>query len=793
MDAEQRSSRPHQWRFARVGGFDQVRLEKGADLLALHQLDQKLWASLSCPTHGLEVDQKTLELIDSDGDGRIRVPEILAAVNWVGSLLKNPDDLTKRADALPLSAIDDQSPEGAQLLASAKQILLNLGKPDATFITADDTADTVRIFAQTKFNGDGIVPVSSTDDDQLRSVMRDILQCLGSELDRSGEPGITQEMVDRFFAELQDYSDWWGEAENDAANILVFGDSTSEAVEVFHTVKTKVDDYFTRCRLAEFDPAAVGPLNPSREEYQAMSRKDLSGAAEELAVLPLATIEPGKPLPLEGGLNPAWIDWISKLRTAVVEPIFGDKAVLDVGEWENISTRFAAFEGWLDKKKGTAVEPLGLNRVREILALNVKDSLSALIDRDKALEKEANSIASVDKLVRYHRDLCTLLNNFASFQDFYSPGSKAIFQAGSLYIDGRSCDLCIKVDDIAKHSAMANQSQTFIAYCECRRNGDSEKMNIAAAITDGDADNLMVGRNGVFYDRRGNDWDATVVKLIEHPISIRQAFWSPYKQIAKFITDQIEKLAASKEKKLQESAAAGVSGAATSAEAGKAPAEAPFDVGKFAGIFAAIGLAIGAIGTAIASVLTGFLNLSWWQMPLAIAGLMLLISGPSMVMAYFKLRKRNLAPILDANGWAVNTRATINIPFGKTLTALARLPEGAQSSLADPFAEKKRPWKLYIFLLLVVAGALFLWQKGYVSRWLKASAPKQEAIQPAPVPAPPPGSPPAAPAPTPAAPPAPAATQTIPPAAPSAPGTVPAPGPVPAPAPAGTPAPPKAQ
>ncbi|HAA02291.1 MAG TPA: hypothetical protein DCE18_02835, partial [Syntrophobacteraceae bacterium] len=125
-------------------------------------------------------------------------------------------------------------------------------------------------------------------------------------------------------------------------------------------------------------------------------------------------------------------------------------------------------------------------------------------------------------------------------------------------------------------------------------------------------------------------------------ISIRQAFWSPYKQISKMVHDQIEKVAASHDKTVKDAASAGVSDTAHKAEAGQPVAAPPFDVGKFAGIFAAIGLAIGAIGTAIASVLTGFLNLSWWQMPLAVGGLLLLISGPSMVIAYFKLRKRNL-------------------------------------------------------------------------------------------------------------------------------------------------------
>ena len=91
--------------------------------MALDQLDQKLWVALACPTTGLEFDKATLALIDTDKDGRIRAPEIIAAAKWAGSCLKNPDDLLKSSPFLPLSAINDATPEGKQLLASAKQIL----------------------------------------------------------------------------------------------------------------------------------------------------------------------------------------------------------------------------------------------------------------------------------------------------------------------------------------------------------------------------------------------------------------------------------------------------------------------------------------------------------------------------------------------------------------------------------------------------------------------------------------------------------------------------------------------
>jgi len=764
---KENSSGLHKWRFFRSGGFDQVRLETGADLKALDQLDPKLWAALSCPTSGLEFDSKTLELLDSDADGHVRVPEIVAAVKWTTSLLKNPEDLTKGAAALPLAAIDDSTPEGAELLASARQILTNLGQAEATVITAEDTADTTKIFASTRFNGDGVVPATATDDAATQAVIEDIITCVGSEQDRCGAPGISQEKIDLFFAEAQAYADWWGEAERDAANILLLGEDTEAAVAAFKAVKAKVDDYFTRCRLAAFDLRAAEPLNPALTEYEALAKKDLSPTSAEIAALPLAKIETGKPLPLEQGLNPAWVAAMAEFRAKVAQPLLGGKTSLEAGEWTTLCAKFAAHEAWLGNKKGALVEALGIKRVRAILAGGNKEILTALVEKDKALTGAANAIASVDRLVHYHRDLFRLLNNFVSFRDFYTPGPKAIFQAGALYIDGRSCELCLRIEDIGKHSSLASLSGTYLAYCDCQRRGGAEKMTIVAAFTNGDADNLMVGRNGLFFDWHGQDWDATIVKIVDHPISVRQAFWYPYKRIGRMIGEQIEKMAAAREKAVQDQAAAGIADAAQKTEAGKAPA-APFDVGKFAGIFAAIGLAVGAIGTAIASVVTGFIGLKAWQMPLAIVGLILLISGPSVIIAYLKLRKRNLAPLLDANGWAINTRAIINIPFGTSLTHVAALPPGAQRSFTDPFAEKKRPWKFYLFLLVLIGAIAFLWHKGYIQEWRdrfitkETPAAVEGAAKPvapaAPAPA---ATPPAAPAP---AAPAPAAT---PPAAPA--------------------------
>ena len=453
----------HTWKFFRAGGFDQVKLESGNDLANLDQLDQKLWIALACPTRGLQFDSRTLDLIDADKDGRVRAPEVIAATKWATRLLKDPNDLLKGAPSLPLAAINDATPEGKQILSSARQILQNLGKADATAIDLEDTADTTRIFTATNFNGDGIVPVDAAEDTATKAVLADIMACMGTEIDRSGKPGVSQARVDAFFTEAQAHANWWTKAEADK-NILPLGDATADAAAVVRTVKAKVDDYFTRCRLASFDARAINALNRLETEYLPMAAKELSLKSPEIAGFPLAQIAPGKALPLAEGVNPAWGDALARLQTAAIQPLLGQRTTLTEADWNELCARLAPFETWTVSKVGAPVEKLGLPRVREILAADAKAKIDALIARDKALEPEANAIVAVEKLIRFHRDLYTLCVNFVNFKNFYSAESPAIFQCGTLYLDQRSCNLCMTVDEAARHATMAGLAGAYLAY-----------------------------------------------------------------------------------------------------------------------------------------------------------------------------------------------------------------------------------------------------------------------------------------------------------------------------------------
>lgn len=700
----------HTWNFFRAGGFDQVQLASGADLLALKDLDQKLWVALSCPTRGIEFDSKTLDMIDSDGDGKVRANEVLAALAWAGSLLKNADLLVAGYDVLPLHEINDSSDEGRQVLASARHILRSLNKVDALEISLADMHDIERLIASLEFNGDGVVTPEQISDNSLRSTVADAMQCVGSVADLSGAIGINAELNEQFFSELESYAAWHKTAD---ATVLLLGENTATAAVAFNAVQAKINDYFMRCQLAAYDVRAAEPLSRAASDYEQLAAESLSLDTMSVANFPLASIAANKALPLCEAVNPSWQAAITALRNKVVLPLLGDKKTLSASDWTTLCENFSAYASWQSAQPTNRVEVLGMSRIDEILHSGAQAKISTLIAQDAAVAEEVKAIRSVEKLLRYQRDLFLLSNNFVSFRNFYTGKDKAIFQVGTLFLDGRSCELCIKIDDVAQHASFASSSGVCLAYCECVRDSGKEKMTIAAAFTAGDSDFLMVGRNGIFYDRQGRDWDAQIVRIIDNPISIRQAFFSPYKKAVKMISAQIQKLAASKASAVDEKLMSSAVDHSKTVAAPATPAKAAFDVGKFAGIFAAIGLAVGAIGGILASLVAGVLTLKIWQMPLALIGLMLMISGPSMILAWFKLKNRNLAPILDANGWAINARALINIPFGTSLTQMPHLPAGAHRSLLDPFAEKKSLWPLYVVIALGIAALAVLWNYGF--------------------------------------------------------------------------------
>lgn len=517
----------YKWSFANVGGVTRVRIKSAEDVRHLGELDKKMWTVLSCPVNGLEISSDSLRLMDQDGDGQLRLKEVLATADWLCATLRDPQSLFEQSDVIKIENIAD---EGIRVISD-------------------------------KLQKDGKVALADV-----------------------------QAAIDAIAIETPELP------------------------------------------AAPFEADVIAAYKAKSPEYAAYFEQ------EKLQKLGLASIPEDAPKP--GMTEKKFIE-------------MGDQ----ISKWES-----------------------------EV------ESIKSKVESELAAAKA--EFEPLRKLLLLHRDFYRLLRNFVTLEDFYDNDEKTVasFLAGTLILDQRACKLCIRVNDLAKHDSQAPLSGMYLLYCNCENKKTGKKLQIVAAMTQGEIKNLSVGKNGIFYDNDGLDYDATVFKIIENPISLRQAFWNPYRKMAKWVEDKINKSAAEKDAKTFDDMTAKV---ATAADP-NAEKKSAFDIAKFAGIFAAIGMALGMIGTALASVAQGWISLTWWQQIIVFVCILLIISGPSMIMAWMKLRRRNLAPVLNANGWAINADSIISVPFGLKLTEQVRFP-----FTKNP-AKKNPAGKIFLVILLLI-------------------------------------------------------------------------------------------
>lgn len=643
------------WKFFKAGGAYQASINTAEDIKNIGELDRKMWSALACPVNGLAFDQKLLDILDSKKDGKIRYDDIVSATQWVCKNLKDVSVMFDSPNALTLSNINDETDEGKALLVSAKTILANIGKSDSDEISLDDFSDTQKIFANSAFNADGIITEDAFDSDELKALFADIASVSPAKTDRSGKAGIDKADIEKFYADAKAYVDWQNARTADPA-ILPLADATDNAYASYLAVKEKIEDYFTRTEILAFDKSAESAVNATAEQFAKILSGDITQASDELKALPISSVSNDNSIDLLGAVNPAWKSALANFANSVATPICSTTKITR-DDWQKIAITLAPFATWLNSKPNTDVSKIALDRLNAILAEDKSAELYKAIDADQAVSVEVENISKVEKLVRLNAGLVKLLRNFVNFQEFYKEKSDSIFQFGELYIDSRMCSLCIKVNDVAKHASMSALSYGYLLYCTCKRKGEAD-INIVAMVTAGDSDNLIVGRNGLFYDKQGRVWDATVSKIVVNPIGISQAFFAPYKRFVRWISEQIAKRASAAD---ADASATLQKGIQVDTKTKK------LDMG----IVAALGVAIGGITTALGLVIEAFLGLGHW-LPLGILGIFLAISLPSMLVSWLKLRLRNIAPLLDANGWAINNKAGVSMAFGSHLTLVRR-------------------------------------------------------------------------------------------------------------------------
>ena len=295
-----------------------------------------------------------------------------------------------------------------------------------------------------------------------------------------------------------------------------------------------------------------------------------------------------------------------------------------------------------------------------------------------------DDLVEEERFLRYKLHMGELLQNYVTMDKLYGYDTWAIFQTGVLRIDGREMNLCFHVDSEAAHSALVDKSNCCVIYLKLSRPSEKAERLICAVVTAGKVGTLYVGRNGVFYDRDGKDWEAVITKVVENQVSLAEAFWAPWKKIGEGIAGTVKKFIGDKQSKATESVQKGTE----STQAGGA---------AMASSIAAIGIGIGMVGAAAASLMAAISSMPAWKIAVSVVVLVLLVSVPSMILAWFKLRKRDLGVILNACGWAINRPMQFSMKRAAAFTKCA----------PNPMA---KVWFALLVLLLLALGGLMWWQ-----------------------------------------------------------------------------------
>lgn len=321
--------------------------------------------------------------------------------------------------------------------------------------------------------------------------------------------------------------------------------------------------------------------------------------------LPLVTETPDKPLPLGANLNPKFAPVIRNLIDVCG---LKDKTELTREEWTIIK----------------AANP----------------HLPPAVKQDEDEER----------VLRYKINLLELLQNFANMKRLYTKGEWAIFQTGTLRIDGKEMVLCFHVDNVGDHSSLVAKSNCCVIYLNLKRPGEGAERTICAVVTAGTIAGLYTGRNGVFQDRDGKDWEATIIKVVEAQVSLKEAFWSPWKKVGEGIANAVTKFMGEKQTKAMGELNGGGNGAA------------------LASSVAAIGIGIGMVGAAFASIMAAIGSMPAWKIAVGVLAIVAVVSVPSVIMCWLKLRRRDLGAVLNASGWAINRPMKMSMRLAKSFT-----------------------------------------------------------------------------------------------------------------------------
>lgn len=662
--------------YRRYGGSLQVDIPDFNTLTEAVRIPATQWMALACPMEGIACDPRFLTLMDADGNRRIRVEELRGAVDWTAARLKDRKGADAGSDVLELAALSDTADN---LRGAAELVLRTLQAPDATRLSLEQLRTSDKALRDAGKNGDGVVaPVTLPE--RLRPLAQSIIAAFPQVMNRAGLAGVDVGLVKRFREERA--SLLAHQAGKDA--VFTWGAASLEQAKRVHDVAPLLEGYFVQCRLVAAQPEAAASLRLRADRVEG-ALGDLGALGKAAGELPIAPPDASGVLVWARLFRGAGYEKLEAFHQEVATPLLGDGVKLTDTAWRELSSRAEAILGWQAKRDAsplhTVADTLGAVSDEDL------DALEAASREDLSLKQTLDVIAELERLVLYQRWLLVFANNFISMPSLYLPKRRALMERGTLILGGRKYTLSVLVTDRAAHSALTGQGTTCILYVKVLPKDGADGYEVAVPVTAGRSTDLVVGKRGVFYDVDGKESDAIVTQIIRQPVSLWESMTMPFMRIGAFITSKVEGLAASGEKEFDSSLEAGYKQTVTApppvaAPVAAAPAAAPAG-GGLAGVLAAGGIAFAALGSSLAFILTQVKSLTLVDVITAATILAIVVMAPAGLLGWLKLRRRNLALLLEGSGWALNDRLMLTRGVATLITRRPKLPMGARVDRAD--------------------------------------------------------------------------------------------------------------
>ena len=694
-------STDHSKTFRRYGRSYHLQIETAADLENVLDLDEAHWVATNAPIRTINCDETFLGLLDSDSNGRITCQDMKGAVSWLLGSLRDYAAVAERSHKLQLSAINTDTYEGAKIRGAADKILSKLGQSDAGEVTLEQVRQIKTEVESMPVSEAGVVLPQATQDAEIQEFLGDVIAATGGAPHPSGTPGVGSVQLDQFIADAAAYTNWHDQGAipggMDKTQVMPFGVETATAFAILESVRGKIDQYFAQCEALALDEQFIRRMGWTESELQDIDFDDPAAIEEVLKKAPLAKANATRLLSFEDPVNPYYAETLERFRRIVAGPVLGDcGATLSAVQWTEIKSVFAAHQSWVQAKSGAAVEPLGRDKLQVYLDQRFAEAVRNLIAESTKTAFVLENIRLLERLILYQAFMIDLANNFVSLPHLYDPDSRAMFEMGALVMDGRRFNLAVRAEDRGQHAAVAKTSNMFVVYVEVAGREAGQAYEVAIPVTSGGKGNLCVGKRGVFRDIRGNEYDARVVHVIENPISYREALVSPFQRLGKLLTGKIESMTAAAEKKLDAQVSTppnqiGPQGMA----GGQAPTQGSGLL--TGGLLMGGGVAVAALGSAVAYITKTLGGVPKLNIFLGILGAILLVLFPISIVAFLKLRRRDLSAILEGSGWGINSRMRLTHKLGRFFTEKPEYPKGSKGV-------RRVAWRLILAVFVLIAA-----------------------------------------------------------------------------------------